>query len=504
MARVRKTWREAWHDWLGARTVCWKADALPPGGVREPPTGPPSGLPAHGLAPAKLEAYLLREGVGHLLVRGRHREAVARMLELTFMEALLEASEDFIKPLKLWRAVGLEHMAGYADALRSHTGSPLLDFDTRVRACDRVARFLEDAGCPEISEVLSRWVLSARQRSCGPENPATLRSARGLVTILAGRGAIDEAEALAREVLEATERTLGADHLDTRAARTVLAHTLSARRGEAASLYAQVLADHRRLGDAGATETLGAVNNLGTALFRARDYVASIDLFREAFEGRKAILGDGHPATLAALGNLASALHLGGDLEGARLLYEATLTARRRILGPDHPATLETACNISNLLEDQGFISDAEALCRETLARGRRRLGAGHPDVLGVACNLMALLRASEQSREGEALARETFEAALLALGGAHATTRRALFELALFLCARAAGRQGPARTDDASPEALHQLALRVAPAEELPRLVGAMALKLRGRGFRSAADALWQVHQASQRDSGS
>ena len=60
-------------------------------------------------------------------------------------------------------------------------------------------------------------------------------------------------------------------------------------------------------------------------------------LFEQALEAYRRVLGAEHPDTLISMNNLAATRRALGDAEGARQLHEDALEVRRRVLGPSTP-----------------------------------------------------------------------------------------------------------------------------------------------------------------------
>ena len=65
-------------------------------------------------------------------------------------------------------------------------------------------------------------------------------------------------------------------------------------------------------------------------------------LYQEAWEGRKAELGETHPDTLTSLNNLGILEFSRKAYEAAKAHFQSALDGRRRTLGDRHPATLDS------------------------------------------------------------------------------------------------------------------------------------------------------------------
>ena len=183
MSRVRAARITATHEALATATMNW-------------------GAPAEGPASRPLDAYVVRHGIAHVLHAGRRDDATARLLDLSYMAAVVDEHATFVEPLAMWRAVGLERIDGYervAEALPKGEDATAALIDAGAT----VASFLRDAGRYGAAAALAPWVLEASERTFGPEHPSTLVSVNNLAMLLKARGKLDEAEPLFRRALEA-------------------------------------------------------------------------------------------------------------------------------------------------------------------------------------------------------------------------------------------------------------------------------------------------------------
>lgn len=126
-------------------------------------------------------------------------------------------------------------------------------------------------------------------------------------------------------------------------------------------------------------DTLLAVSNLGSlhqgyvwpsdsddSEPTPRDLHTAKELFEEALEGRKRVLGEGHADTLHStlcLGTLHASL---GNHDLSKILIERALAGLRRLLGAEHPHTKE--CE-----EDLAKLNDLIATAAKETMHDRRR-----------------------------------------------------------------------------------------------------------------------------------
>jgi hypothetical protein len=117
--------------------------------------------------------------------------------------------------------------------------------------------------------------------------------------------------------------------------------------------------------------------NLAMTFFNGDEMGKAEDLFLEAFEVDKKILGEDHPTTLRVMANLGSVWLLFGQrflndrhlypdvdmLGDARRLFEECLRLQIKRLGPDDSETIETRKLLDECLEamEVADLMDAEA-----------------------------------------------------------------------------------------------------------------------------------------------
>ena len=111
------------------------------------------------------------------------------------------------------------------------------------------------------------------------------------------------------------------------------------------------------------TNTLTAINNLGSLLKEAGDFAAAEPLLRTAVEVQRETLGERHPYTLFSTNTLGQLLHAKGDFTAAERLLRDALKLQRETLGDRHPDTLTSANSLGQMLYAKG---DAANRCRHS------------------------------------------------------------------------------------------------------------------------------------------
>ena len=154
----------------------------------------------------------------------------------------------------------------------------------------------------------------------------------------------------------------------------------------------------------------------------------------EVLEGRKALVGEGHPDVIESMADTADVLFHQGFWDKAGELYEVILELRRVKFGETHSDTLETMHNMVNNYYVQGRFAEAEALCSRVLDARKSTLGQDHPDTLSAMGNLAAIYGKQQRWQESEDIERRVLKTMRAALGERHPDTLRAMANLAVGL----------------------------------------------------------------------
>ncbi|RYP39568.1 hypothetical protein DL766_000390 [Monosporascus sp. MC13-8B] len=112
-------------------------------------------------------------------------------------------------------------------------------------------------------------------------------------------------------------------------------------------------------------------------------YDEAEQMYRQALELKKAVLGKEHPSTFTNMNNLAQA-----------------------VLGKEHPFTLTNMNNLAGVLDRQGKYDEAEQMQRQALQLSQAVLGNEHPYILGSMNNLACVLRNQGKYDEAEQVSR--------------------------------------------------------------------------------------------------
>jgi tetratricopeptide (TPR) repeat protein len=161
-----------------------------------------------------------------------------------------------------------------------------------------------------------------------------------------------EGEQQARRALELRMLAFGAENIDTKAAKLLLASLLKKQKklDEAIPLYQEMLAAARQATGVEHEETLACMNNLAVVLKQNGKLDDAQALYEETLHVKRIKFGVHHSSTLTSMSNLAGLLKAQGKYEEARVLYEESLQGHKSALGPDHPDTLTDMWNFALFL----------------------------------------------------------------------------------------------------------------------------------------------------------
>ncbi len=222
-----------------------------------------------------------------------------------------------------------------------------------------------------------------------------------------------EAERELRAAIEAFESAGASESEEALEAASNLGSVL-AKRGafdEARELFARALAAADARGDMEPKFVLALLGNLAGIEVQRGDDIAAEPLLRRVLEEKQAQLGPDDPSTLIAQANIANLLRRQGELEEARALAEDVLARRRRLLGDEHPHTLVSMDVAAATARDQKDHARAEELARESVAISLEVLGERHTKTLIRQDYLGVILAKAGRPTDGEAV-----QAAMLAI----------------------------------------------------------------------------------------
>jgi serine/threonine-protein kinase len=275
------------------------------------------------------------------------------------------------------------------------------------------------AGQLETAEPPAREALAMRLRAFGPGHLTVARARSSLAMVLVPRGKYEEAE---RELLEAraVAQALDGGEEVVRASERELAHLyrLLGRNEEAVELLRGLLAAERRLGRKSVEEGK-ILNDLALTLGVQGHYQESEELFQQALERQRSLLGDSHQEVAIVLNNLAVLHQHTGDLDAAERELARATVIRRQVLGQDHPSVTLLEHNLGSLYYQRRDYPSAAKLLRHALEATRGQLGDDHLDTASTALLLGKSLHRLGEHGEAEELLRGVIATRRRVLGDA-------------------------------------------------------------------------------------
>ena len=179
---------------------------------------------------------------------------------------------------------------------------------------------------------------------------------------------------------------------------------------------------------------LVALNGLGNAAVRGKDFVKAEDCYQQCVASQKALLGTHHEDTLKVLNDLAGFRLREKKLSEAEQLFLQVLEGNEKVLGPNDPRTLNTVNSMANVLKLQKRFAEAEVFARRALEGNTEQLGAKDPRTLNSANSLAHLLTTQSKYAEAIPLLRQALQANEARYGERHKFTLYSVFTLATAL----------------------------------------------------------------------
>jgi serine/threonine protein kinase/Tfp pilus assembly protein PilF len=159
--------------------------------------------------------------------------------------------------------------------------------------------------------------------------------------------------------------------------------------------------------------TVGAMNNLGSALFARKNLEEAEKLYAAAVERARKVFDAEDPVLLAMMANLATVYGMRGRPDEARKLLEETLEVQQRVQGEKSRETLTSMINLAATYKHLGKQDDARRMYEKALELTRQHLSPKDPHSLQCALGLAEVLEAEKNHERANEL-----RAGVLELGG--------------------------------------------------------------------------------------
>lgn len=192
---------------------------------------------------------------------------------------------------------------------------------------------------------------------------------------------------------------------------------------KAEEMYTQALEGKRRLLGEDDMSTLTTVNNL-SLLYKEQGKLDKAEaVYVQALAGIKQGLGEQHALTLNMVNNLGNVYHDQENLDMAEKMYTQALEGKMKTLGEDNMSTLTTVNNLGNLYRDQGKLDKVEEMFRRALKGYSKALGEEHTLTLSIVDNLGVLYSDQGRLDKAEEMYRQALQGRIKALGEEHIST---------------------------------------------------------------------------------
>jgi tetratricopeptide (TPR) repeat protein len=151
----------------------------------------------------------------------------------------------------------------------------------------------------------------------------------------------------------------------------------------------------------------------------------------QVFDGRRRLLGDGHPDTITTMANLGAVYLNEGKTKEAEKIYAQLVTTGRQVLGAEHPYTLTFMSNLATAYRSEKDYAKAEELYKEVLDARRRTSGENHPDAFMTMTQLGGVYRREGKYEQAVALFSRAYDGQRRLLGAEHPDTLDTLIAMA-------------------------------------------------------------------------
>ncbi len=271
-----------------------------------------------------------------------------------------------------------------------------------------------------------------RDTTTEPLIDVTLR--RTLGSVHGNLGLLSSAEEILRAAAVRAEERLGPRHRETIVALNDLGTLLwrRAQYSEAESVLRDALSRSRSVLGESSERTLRIANDLGLVVWRQGRFDEAGEIFRDVLARRVEAFPSDDPATLDVRNNLAGVHYMKGDYPQSERSYREVWESGTAIRGEDHPFTLNSMNNLAMSLVGLGRRQEAIDLFERLVELRRRVLGAEHPGTLGGMAKLgESLLQVGEVER-AEPVLREVLATRRRVLGEEHPDTLWSMSYVAL------------------------------------------------------------------------
>ena len=271
-----------------------------------------------------------------------------------------------------------------------------------------IGKVYDSLGLYDAARPLLEESLETRRQLFAEDSDAVAESQFDLGDVLYKLGQHDRAAALLETALATRAARDGRDAPRTQEVELALAR-LEQKRGNADEVMRRLNGLIERAEASGQESATLATAKIyvAIALTDQGDFASGEQLFGEAVELRRRLLGEDHPDYAEAVGDLGVLKGIQGKLQESKQLLTEAYERRKAVLDETHPAIGESVNNLGRIHKELGEYAQSERYYRESIAIHRRTFGNHHADTATALSNLSALLLVTEALDEAEQMARE-------------------------------------------------------------------------------------------------
>jgi serine/threonine-protein kinase len=307
--------------------------------------------------------------------------------------------------------------------------------------------------------------------------------------IYANLGLLNRAEQLASRALELRSELYGSESLETSVGLDQLAE-LHAMQGNAAAAieeYKRAVAIRSAIPTQPDTLLAHIQSELGFLLRSAGEHDEAADMFTQALETQRALLGSDRAEVATTLLGLAATFHDRGSFDEAERLFQRALADYDVAGGRPHPMAAAALLNVGMIRRLREQFQESEPLLRSAVSMHTALYQRDHPDVIEAVAQWGITLTELGRYETAEPILKDGLERSDRTLGTGHpfsSTLREALAivetgtgrpveAIARFDTSLAAKRQ---RLGDSHPQVMFALLRSARPLIEAGRLAEAQA----------------------------
>ena len=112
-------------------------------------------------------------------------------------------------------------------------------------------------------------------------------------------------------------------------------------------------------------DTLGTLNNLGTAYYDSKNYEKALECYERALRGKEKLVGKARPSTLVSVESIAIIYAAKGGLQEAEVYFRKVVDGNVAQLGKDNTTQKKSVGNLAHFLELAGDTKGMEELKEE-------------------------------------------------------------------------------------------------------------------------------------------